>query len=457
MISQQQGVKMELITGALNKRWLHNLVATHTPDCSEVIAAIAYASADKLDLFEACKRNSKPVTYYGRYDESVPVAPAVVKWFLDQRSPNFTCRMVPDVLHAKVIWWVGVGVYIGSANLTNRAWTSNIEAGTFVTDEELACGPMLEELRTFFDVTDAKAESIDDQFYQHLLGLERQRKQLDQAEYEFKSRVKRYFPEGAGLVSVDKVKAQDRAFAEFARRWRESLQVLKDISQKCSLDVNRPDWIPKGTPAGAQADQFVHAYYYQFVRGHMGGNLVETAYAKHRLNPAGALDEALAWWKRAEFDNKQERRSLLEWAPQLKDMLSRARIGTLSKDEFCHALSMVHAVIDYGRKRSNSELGLPSTQQDTDTKVRLHAEQLWEARSPDGKSPLEMLEYVIWDAGAVEGRIWAAARSDKWRLPWVQFSTLGEIVGWARPDDFPPRNDRTLKGLRALGFSVRSV
>ncbi len=448
---------MELITGALNKRWLHNLVAHHTSECTEVVAAIAYASADNLELFEACKRHSKPLTYYGRYDESVPVAPAVVKWFLDQRSPNFTCRMVPDVLHAKVIWWVGVGVYIGSANLTNRAWTSNIEAGTFVTEEELAGGPMLEELRTFFDVTDSRAEAIDDRFYQHLLELQRQRAHVDKAEHDFKRRVKRYLPEGVGLVSVDRVKAQDRAFAEFARRWRESLQVLKDISEKACRDENRPDWIPKGTPAGAQADQFVHAYYYQLIGGHKGGHLIDAAHARHRLNPEGALGEALAWWKRAEFDNRQERRSLLDWAPQLKDMLSRSRVRTLSKDEFCHAISMVHAVIDYARKRPNSELGLPSSQQDTDTKVRIHAEQLWEARSPQGKTPLEMLEYVIWGTGAVEERIWAAARSDQWRLPWIQFSTLGEIVGWARPDEFPPRNDRTLKGLRALGFSVRSV
>jgi hypothetical protein len=316
---------------------------------------------------------------------------------------------------------------------------------------------MLEELRTFFEVTDARAEPIDERFYQHLLELQRMRAGIDRAEYDFKRRVQRHFPEGTGLVSVDKAKARDRAFAEFARRWRESLQVLKDISERVIRDEYRPDWIPKDTPAGAQADQFVHAYYYQFVGGHKGGHLVDAAYAEHRLNPARPLEEALTWWKQAEFDNTQERRSLLDWAPQLKSMLSRARIRELTKDEFCHALSMVHAIIDYGRKRPNFQLGLPSVQQDTDTKVRLHAEQLWEARSPQGKTPLEMLDYVIWGSGSMEERIWAAARSDQWRLPWVQFSTLGEIVGWARPDDFPPRNDRTLKGLRALGYSVRSI
>ena len=33
--------------------------------------------------------------------------------------------------------------------------------------------------------------------------------------------------------------------------------------------------------------------------------------------------------------------------------------------------------------------------------------------------------------------------------------TLGEIVGWANPDLFPPRNMRTSKSLRALGYDVK--
>ncbi len=34
-------------------------------------------------------------------------------------------------------------------------------------------------------------------------------------------------------------------------------------------------------------------------------------------------------------------------------------------------------------------------------------------------------------------------------------SSLGEAVGWARPDDYPPRNNRTNKALRALGHDVK--
>ena len=67
-------------------------------------------------------------------------------------------------------------------------------------------------------------------------------------------------------------------------------------------------------------------------------------------------------------------------------------------------------------------------------------------RTEAGHTPLEVFQYVIWGPGAVERRIWNAARTPEWRLPWLQFSTWGEVVGWARPDDYPPRNDRTLKG-----------
>jgi hypothetical protein len=66
-----------------------------------------------------------------------------------------------------------------------------------------------------------------------------------------------------------------------------------------------------------------------------------------------------------------------------------------------------------------------------------------------------LLNYVVWGNGSVSARLWNAICSDDWAIPHVGLSSLGEIVGWARPDEFPPRNMRTSKGLRALGYSVR--
>ena len=62
---------------------------------------------------------------------------------------------------------------------------------------------------------------------------------------------------------------------------------------------------------------------------------------------------------------------------------------------------------------------------------------------------------VDWGNGSVSARLWNAIRSDDWAIPHVGLSSLGEIVVWARSDEFPPRNMQTSKGLRALGYNVR--
>lgn len=66
-----------------------------------------------------------------------------------------------------------------------------------------------------------------------------------------------------------------------------------------------------------------------------------------------------------------------------------------------------------------------------------------------------LLNYVAWGNGSVSARLWNAIRSDDWAIPHVGLSSLGEIVVWARPDEFPPRNMQTSKGLRALDYNVR--
>jgi hypothetical protein len=80
---------------------------------------------------------------------------------------------------------------------------------------------------------------------------------------------------------------------------------------------------------------------------------------------------------------------------------------------------------------------------------------VWRQRSREGRTVLELLNYVVWGNGSVSARLWNAIRSDDWAIPHIGLSSLGEIVGWARPEECPPRNMRTSKGLRALGYNVR--
>ncbi len=55
----------------------------------------------------------------------------------------------------------------------------------------------------------------------------------------------------------------------------------------------------------------------------------------------------------------------------------------------------------------------------------------------------------------VPSRLWETTQSRRWRLPHLGISSLGEMVGWAMPDHFPPRNGRTSKALTALGYKVK--
>ncbi|TXC66059.1 hypothetical protein FSC37_09430 [Piscinibacter aquaticus] len=113
---------MVLIAGLINKRLLQNLTSRRTSEYAEVKAAIGYADGTNMQLLESCAANAKPLTFHGRYDYSVPVSPAVLKWFLDKKNLNLVCNLVPDFLHAKVIWWVGVGAYVGSASVRTLNW-----------------------------------------------------------------------------------------------------------------------------------------------------------------------------------------------------------------------------------------------------------------------------------------------------------------------------------------------
>jgi len=40
-------------------------------------------------------------------------------------------------------------------------------------------------------------------------------------------------------------------------------------------------------------------------------------------------------------------------------------------------------------------------------------------------------------------------------IPRYKISTIAEFAGWARPEVALPRNGRTSKALRALGFDVK--
>ena len=113
---------MEFIQNTTKGSQLDTLSTAATKSAASVIAAVAYVT-DTRSLIDSCWKAQKPLTLCARYDYSGPVSGEVLQWFLSKgaQSANYQMRLVGDIFHPKVIWWKGVGAYIGSANLSKRA------------------------------------------------------------------------------------------------------------------------------------------------------------------------------------------------------------------------------------------------------------------------------------------------------------------------------------------------
>lgn len=442
---------MHLIAGTLNNNYLETVIRRHVDDCSEVIAVVAYC--DSTRLFEICKQAGKRVRFYGRLDEGVPVKGAVLNWFYDQFNPNYSCYLLRGGLHAKIIWLKGEGVYIGSANLTDNGWMSNIEAGVFLTESDLNQNSMLDHISALIEAVHERSTPLSKEILKLITDLEKRRSPLKSTENDIWSWFKKncLIPEVPALISV--TKADERSKNVFLKEWNETLQLLRNIALR--LREYRPSWINDLVPDGVHVDQFLHAYYYLRVRE---GNKqpFDEHYERNRQNPDRALIEQMSWWRTGKYPYENESLFIHEWAPSSRTLLAKNRIGSLTEAEFIQLCKQVHAIRDHAIKLESIFLDLPEGSHEADKKIAAFGKWLYRQHSAQQKSVLETIEYVLY--GGTEAnlpdRLWNATHSPQWKINHLGLSSLGEMVGWALPDVFPPRNSRTSKALRALGNYV---
>lgn len=163
---------MKLVLGGLNGEYLLDIVESAAAVTERVDAAVAYARESSL-LFDWCWDKRVPLRFWGRFDDSVPVSVPLLKLFLDRRSPSFVCRLVRH-LHAKVIWWRGHGAYVGSANITQKAWYNNIESGLFLTEAELTSSGQADDIERLFRAVDEHSASLTQELYNAIEARSRQ-------------------------------------------------------------------------------------------------------------------------------------------------------------------------------------------------------------------------------------------------------------------------------------------
>lgn len=153
--------------------------------------------------------------------------------------------------------------------------------------------------------------------------------------------------------------AKERQKQSFLDEWFATLQILRDIAAAVSKNENRPNWLPAHVPAGAQADQFLHAYYYNNVFGEDRRSLFAEKHEENRANPAHALREAMTWWRNLPAPPTNEDRTLLEWAPFLREALSQDRILSLTRADFDAVCHRVWSIQDHARRVANATLICP--------------------------------------------------------------------------------------------------
>lgn len=444
----------------------HLLRAVHAEcitDCEAVLAAIPYVEKGRPEilLFDDCLREKRPLHFYGRTDGTCPIAPEVLQWLIQNEPRGARCRLVPHYLHAKVIWWIGQGAYIGSANLTDRAWNQNFEAGLFLTDHELDEGGVSLRLREFFDQLEDGSFPLTQEEYERQRDLARKRSHAQNELYKLQAEFEKDHANLKDASSPITHRGSQTSLSQrrrnFVNEWNETLQLIRSIGVLVSSDEYRPDWIRPSVPTGVQCDQFLHAYYYQLVDPRSERNAYLRDYEKNKRNPDQALRSALQWWRDGSYPHGHEEETIYKQAPRFRENFSKTQILRLTEDEWVQTLAGSYAFGDHTTKMGNYALGL-GIGPGSSAKIESHARMLYTTRSVSGRHTApEVFKYMLWGDGEAADRIFECANNADYKIPHIGPNILGEIIGWVRPNDYPPRNSRTNKALTALGRHVRVI
>src|SRR5690554_1714207 len=446
---------MKFYGNKINGSYLRDVLPSSEDDVELVKAAIAYGSYAST-LLQNCLDNKLRLDIWMRYDHTVPVSPSLLRKLLVNVGNNIFCNLVPDILHSKVIWWKGYGAYIGSANLTDRAWLTNIEFGVFLSEEELSADDSLGQLELFFENLSSYEEIFpltEEVIVEQEALYDMRRSQLRTIDDASKKKRKHEVWEGPATHTTPE-KAFDAHRTRFIREWGDGLSYLRNIASKAP--DYRPAWLNEDVPPEWQADQFLHAYYYNKVKDG-AKHPYEEFYSQNKADPARALEDGLTWWSRLPEPPSDEDHNCHHRAPVIHELLSRENIGNLTVEDFAEICKANHSTADHVKRMRLEILGIDDAHTALDGRVEAFAEWLWAKKNQSGQTIRDLLIYVL-DSGKPEDiveRLFEAAYSSKRKFPHFGINQISEMTGWARPELCPPRNGRTSKGLRALGYNVK--
>ena len=322
----------------------------------------------------------------------------------------------------------------------------------------------MEELENFFLIIEEKSNPLTQELLNKILSFERQSIDLYKAKKRLEEEFEKTFSpilsrDFRGLTTISQIDAKSKRKRKFLEEWVSTLELLRKISREVIKNENRPTWIKSDVPSGVQIDQFLHAFYYKKVQINNEKSKHEELHEQNKKHPETALKREIKWWAVQEQSNfKHEYERIYERAPEIREYLSSKKILSLSDNEFIKVLSKIYAFVTSARQTSNKDLNLPdNTHLNLKERVEKVAQWLCYQRNGKGMRAIDVLNYVLYEGSPddIPVRIWETTSIEEWHISRLGLSTIGEIVGWAMPDRFPPRNNRTSKALYALGFNVK--
>ena len=196
--------------------------------------------------------------------------------------------------HAKVIWWRGVGVYIGSANLTDAAWYRNVEAGCFFPEEEIT-DEMAGDLLSLFATLQEHETPLTEELVKAMAARSAAIYAATPDRQQFWANPS--FKRWGGLVHTGRKSALDRRRQAYSRRMVCDPDRTSETLDQWSLGLaqNRPKWVNASAPGGsAKRDQFLGAHYYQRTFDGRKANYM-AFFEQNKGRRDEALAEAIPW------------------------------------------------------------------------------------------------------------------------------------------------------------------
>lgn len=447
---------MKIVANALNAVFFADILKLADVEALEGIRlAVAYVSKVD-DILDLARKREVPVALYALADGSFPTA-AVIRRF---REGPLTWRLflTRAFYHPKIYWFEGVGAYIGSANLTDGGAFSNLECGVWFEHRDLSKLGFDTQLEAAFRVVHSRSAPSSQEVLDAYDRIKGRAFALERAKSELASEIDRLLAFIPGQKSPLNQTARTpggegkRAFLE---EWHSSLDLLRKLSVECRRRP-WPKWVSRDVPPTIIWDQATELWFEENVRAtRQSAAAVAKLHVQNENDPQAAVEDVLNLWRRAEPTADWE--YWVNEAPQsLRRLLSPTQLDALTQSSLKEIIIQAHASREHARQIANFELGLPVGEEHSkEERCDIFAQFLLKHRTESGFGVADVLKYVLWGDRQTPDcaeRIWNAVTDGRWKLPHLGINILGELVGYARPDDFPPRNNRVSRCLHALGF-----